>query len=879
MVLAGSSGKPKGVKGSQRGTLNRLRWGWRQFPYAPDEVCCQKTSLNFVDHVAELFAPLLQGVPSVILADRLFRDRGASAFAQALARHRVSRLLVIPSLLQALLQDNVAAEALAGLRYCFSSGESLPADVAKVFRRFCPDGELVNFYGSSETSADASFKIVAAGEEEAINIGLPLDNVHIVIADDQDRACAAGVTGQLLVAGDALALGYQGQSEEEERRFAYLDPDGQGSRRYFRSGDLGHWLANGEIVLAGRHDQQLKINGQRIEPGEIEAALRGHEQVVEALVRLDADQSGLEAFVAARGELDARTLREHLGRSLPQALLPQRFYQLEQLPRLASGKLDRRGVTAEVGRLLPYERYAVGSGLPSEREQRLLREVERIAQLPVGTVGLDQDFFQLGFDSFRLIRLAEALGDAFSVKASPADFYRHATPRKWLESQGLAAMLAAAPADLPVGDEPIAVVGMAGVFPGADDLDSFWQQLRDGADLISETPAERWRWQDYAGQPGGEALRWGGFIKDIDKFSPAFFGLSPLEAEFMDPQHRVFLESAWHALEDAGYPPRSLPERDVGVFVGVSSMDYAGKLMLSADVDPLANFGNGHSMLANRVSYLLNLTGPSLAIDTACSGSLVAIHEAIKAIRSGDCRWALAGGVNILLEPRVTQAMGKARMLSSQGRCKTFSSDADGYVRGEGAGVLVLKTLKQALADRDQIYGVIRASGVNHGGRSNSMTAPNPQAQSDLICQVYRRAGIQANQVSYIETHGTGTPIGDPIEVNALKEVWQRVGKTSGTEARCALGAVKSNIGHLEAAAGIAGAIKTLLCLKHRTLVKNLHGGAVNEHINLHDSPFYLLQDSVPWPSQDGKPRLAGVSSFGIGGTNAHLLFEEFIHA
>lgn len=312
------------------------------------------------------------------------------------------------------------------------------------------------------------------------------------------------------------------------------------------------------------------------------------------------------------------------------------------------------------------------------------------------------------------------------------------------------------------------------------------------------------------------------------------------------------------------------------MFVGVSSMDYAGKLMINGEVDPLANFGNGHSMLANRVSYLLDLTGPSVAIDTACSSSLVAIHEGVKAIRNGDCRWALVGGVNILLEPRITLAMGKAKMLSPEGRCKTFAADADGYVRGEGAGVLVLKTLKQALADNDQIHGVIRGSAVNHGGRANSMTAPNPQAQADLVHQLYQRVGISPDQVSYIETHGTGTPIGDPIEINALKEAWQRGGYQPASGARCALGALKSNIGHLEAAAGIAGAIKLLLCLKHKTLVKNLHCARTNPYIDLQDSPFYLLEDSGPWLTDSTRPRMAGLSSFGIGGTNAHLLFEEF---
>ncbi|UWF47087.1 amino acid adenylation domain-containing protein [Pseudomonas sp. N3-W] len=882
IYTSGSSGSPKGVKGSQRGTLNRLQWGWQAFPYGEQELCCQKTSLNFVDHVAELFAPLLQGITTVIFPDRRLREGGAAAFLQVVEQHRITRMVVIPSLLRAMLQEPVAATALRSLRYCLSSGEPLSADLAKAFFALCPQSALINVYGSSEMSADATFKRITPGAEEQINIGHELDNVRVVIVDEQDRPCATGVTGQLLVAGAALALGYIGQGNEHDQRFALLDLDGSGIRRYFRSGDLGYRLANGEIVLSGRHDQQVKVKGQRVELGEIETALRGHASVVEALVKQGGEDAGLEAFLTLNAPLDGHTLREHLGRTLPLYMVPNRYYELARLPRLASGKVDRLSLSEANARLLPYEsQQAPGSGdacVVSGHEARVLQVVAHILQVPASELSLDQDFYQLGFDSFRFVRLADALNAAFGVNSSPADFYRHGTPRKWLASQALHSPDKGQESERTSSafDEPIAVVGMAGVFPGADDLSRFWQQLYDGNDLVSETPAARWRWQDYADQPGGDALRWGGFINDVDKFSPGFFGLSPLEAEFMDPQHRLFLESAWHALEDAGYAPRTLPEREVGVFVGVSSMDYAGKLMINGEVDPLANFGNGHSMLANRVSYLLDLTGPSVAIDTACSSSLVAIHEGVKAIRSGDCRWALVGGVNILLEPRITLAMGKARMLSPQGRCKTFSADADGYVRGEGAGVLVLKTLKQALADNDQIHGVIRGSAVNHGGRANSMTAPNPQAQTDLVHQLYQRVGVRPDQVSYIETHGTGTPIGDPIEINALKEAWQRGGYQPASEARCALGALKSNIGHLEAAAGIAGAIKLLLCLKHKTLVKNLHCTHKNPHIDLQDSPFYLLENSGPWLTDSANPRMAGLSSFGIGGTNAHLLFEEF---
>ncbi|MGU8077189.1 amino acid adenylation domain-containing protein [Burkholderia pyrrocinia] len=896
IYTSGSSGRPKGVKGSARGTLNRLEWGWRQFPFAADEVGCQKTSLNFVDHVAELFSPLLRGVPTLIVDERLLRERGAVAWLAALRERRVSRLVVIPSLLRVLLREPGAADALAALRLCVSSGEPLPRDLATQFFRCCPDAQLVNLYGSSEMSADATCKHVAPDEEGPVSIGAPIDGARVLVIDDAGKICAPEVEGELLVGGRVLADGYFGDAPG----FVRLDPDGTGARRYFRSGDLGYRRANGELVLLGRRDRQMKINGQRIEPGEIETALRAHDAVMDAVVVRGADPVALEAYLEMRAAAHGGDLRDHLARALPRYMLPGRFHRVDALPRLPSGKIDRARVRAAPGELLPFaqDEAAPETRAAADAEARALEIVAGLANVSVDTLDAGQDFHQLGFDSFRFVQLADALNQAFGTQGTPADFYRHATVRAWLkhcgaapaavpradvfpgpgvraESAGPGAALAGPRAGPTVAaDEPIAVIGMAGALPGCDDLAHFWRHMMNGTDLVTEAPAARWRWQDYVGRPGGDALRWGGFLSDVDKFSPGFFGLSPLEAEFMDPQHRLFLEAAWHALEDAGYAPRSLPERAIGVFVGVSSMDYASTLMGRPEVDPLANFGNGHSMLANRVSYLFDLQGPSVAIDTACSSSLVAIHEGIKAIRNGDCRWALVGGVNVLLEPRITLAMGKARMLSPRGRCRTFAADADGYVRGEGVGALLLKPLRDALADGDPIHALIRGSAVNHGGRANSMTAPNPAAQAALIAGLYRRLGVRPGEVGYIETHGTGTPIGDPIEVNALKEVW-RDDRTARPE-RCALGAVKSNLGHLEAAAGIAGALKVLLCLRHRTLVPNLHCAQPNPSIALSDTPFYLPSGAEPWQHEGAGPRRAGLSSFGIGGTNAHVLFEEF---
>ncbi|MCQ4167656.1 SDR family NAD(P)-dependent oxidoreductase, partial [Tahibacter harae] len=450
------------------------------------------------------------------------------------------------------------------------------------------------------------------------------------------------------------------------------------------------------------------------------------------------------------------------------------------------------------------------------------------------------------------------------------------------------ASIAAAPAA--AQREPVAIVGMSGRFPQADDLAAFWQNLISGRDSIEEIPVSRWDWRVIHGDSQTEANRshskWGGFIAGADEFDPLFFGISPREAMLMDPQQRLLLQHAWAAIEDAGHAPRSLSGSDTGVFIGTGSSGYceiAGRS--SGVIESYSSTGSVPSVGPNRLSYFLNLHGPSEPIETACSSALVAVHRAVRAIHAGDCSMALAGGVNTLPTPVGHISFSKAGMLSEDGRCKTFSAQANGYVRGEGVGVLLLKRLSAAQADGDRIYAVIRGSAENHGGRANSLTAPNPKAQADLLRQAYRESGIDVRTVGYIEAHGTGTPLGDPIEINALKSAFQSLYLDSGSavveSAHCGLGSVKTNIGHLEMAAGAAGLIKVLLQLQHGQLAPSLHCAEINPYIELDGTPFRLVREAQPWPvlhdaQGQALPRRAGVSSFGFGGVNAHVVLEEY---
>ncbi len=426
--------------------------------------------------------------------------------------------------------------------------------------------------------------------------------------------------------------------------------------------------------------------------------------------------------------------------------------------------------------------------------------------------------------------------------------------------------------------EPIAIVGMGCRFPGsANNPDLFWENLRDGVDSITDIPASRWDASELydpdPDAPGKIATLWGGFIDDVDRFEPQFFGISPREAVTMDPQQRLMLEVSWEALENAGYAPDKLSGSKSGVFVGICNNDYA-QMILGGDTeffDMYVSTGGAHSVASGRISYILGLQGPAVSVDTACSSSLVAIYMAVQSLRNGECRMALAGGVNVILAPEVTVTLSKANMMASDGRCKTFDASADGFVRSEGCGVVVLKRLSDALADGDQILAVIRGAAINQDGRSNGLTAPNGPSQVAVIREALADAGLEPHEVSYIETHGTGTSLGDPIEVQALGAA---LGKGRPAGRPLMIGSVKTNIGHLESAAGVAGLIKLVLSLQHREIPPHLHFNQPSPYIPWDELPVTVPTARTPWEVKDGR-RIGGLSSFGFSGTNVHLIVEE----
>ncbi|MDQ0059020.1 SDR family NAD(P)-dependent oxidoreductase [Paenibacillus harenae] len=431
----------------------------------------------------------------------------------------------------------------------------------------------------------------------------------------------------------------------------------------------------------------------------------------------------------------------------------------------------------------------------------------------------------------------------------------------------------------------IAIIGVAGRYPQADNLQQFWENLKSGKDSITEVPAERWDQAAFfdadKSKKGKSYTKWGGFVNDVDKFDPLFFNISPKEAEMTDPQERLFLETVYHMLEDAGYTKSKIEKRPIGVYVGVMYGEYQLYGAEQAKKGHIIGVSTSYASIANRISYNFNLSGPSLALDTMCSSSLTSIHLASESLRRGETEMAIAGGVNVSIHPNKYLVLAQGRYASSDGRCRSFGEGGDGYVPGEGVGAVLLKPLSKAIEDGDHIHAVIKGTSINHGGKTNGYTVPNPNAQSAVIADALQKAGVDAKTISYMEAHGTGTSLGDPIEITGLAKAF---GHRADEQPFCSIGSAKSNIGHLESAAGIAGITKVLLQMKHRQLVPSLHADTVNPNIDFEQTPFYLQRELADWHQpvmiRNGReitvPRRAGVSSFGAGGSNAHIVLEEY---
>ena len=753
------------------------------------------------------------------------------------------------------------------------------------------------------------------GAVEFMDVGLPVPGCQVRVVDDagnvvggddagrivgDGRDGGAPQVGRIEVRGPNVAAGYHGDPTATAEVFV----DG-----WLRTGDLGFLRDGGRLCVTGRAKDVVFVNGRTFHAADLEEVVAGTAGLPAgrvAVIGCSDHDSGAERIVvfvqwagtmapsadaaAVLGEVAARIVAATGHDQVRVLPVPAGAF-----PRTTSGKLRRprlrqryaagdfaaveqrwAATTPPTSAIAPTMSTVAGGGSRDEVE-RVVRAVwAQVLRRPADQIGVHERFSTLGGSSLQAMEVLAGLEDAFGRELDPAELRERATVAALADhllapvqdgslkparpASGPAAAAAAGPAD------GVAIIGLACRFPGADSPDEFWRQLLDGRDSVGEIPPQRWRTVE------GETARWGAFLDDPAGFDAGFFGMSDTDADHADPHARIFLELAHEALERAGYAGPRRHGRRVGVFAAVGESGYTELLRADSDVtgEPAALVGNLRNLIPARVAQALDLTGPAIAVDTACSSALVALHLAVRSLRERECDLAVVGGVNLNLTPTGHRLLAAAGALSATGRCRVFAADADGFVPGEGGAALVLARVDDARAAGDGLLALVRGTAVNNDGRSLSLLAPNPLRQREVVAQAYRDSGVDPTIVSYVEAHGTGTELGDPVEVRSLAYAFPP--RPDGRPRL--LGSVKSNLGHLLNAAGMPALVKVILALRHRQLPPSLHVGTPSPRLDLAGAGFEVATGAQDWVDDDG-PLTAGVNAFGFGGTNAHAILQE----
>ncbi len=884
IYTSGSTGKPKGVMIEHKNMLNILDYFIHKFHNNNVTKLVSATTFCFDVSVHEFFLPLFTGMELHVLDKNTAKD--PIGFAEYVNNVHPDIIQGTPSMLINLAEYLEPNPKLS----IISAGEGFPEQLKE--KLFKITDKVWNAYGPTETTIFSSLKRI--NRDEKINIGRPIQNTTMYILDDKLNPLPVGVAGELYIGGYGLGRGYLHRDKltndryienpfvtEEEMLHEY-------NLKLYKTGDIAKRLENGEIDCVGRADSQIKLRGNRIEIGEIEACISKHPDIKQCIVIYFENSSTqyLAVYYVSDRKISNKLFFDYLQKLLPLYMIPSFFVKLEKIPMTANGKVNKKVLpnpeSKKAEKKLDTRHY-------TELSLALMDIWENVLQ--TNNFTLDDRFFEIGGNSLKLIAVQAEIKKKMNLTLKITDLFTYSTISelsKFIAELGkVAAPKQSAGKDKKsYSSEPIAIIGISGAFASKKNITEYWNALMAGEEAISfldddeilklGVQEELLKNKNY--------IRACGKMNGVEGFDPGFFNISPRDAVNMDPQIRHFIEHAWKALEDSGYL-KYRSKHSIGIFAGAGESLYLIKVLLKnseilSNVSTWELFNNSSNckVIATKTSYLLDLYGPSIYMNTACSTSLVAVIEACNNLISGNCDMAVAGGVTLALPQDYGYVYKEGAIFSKDGHCRTFDKSSSGTIFGDGVGTFVMKRLSDAIKHNDNIYAVVKGFGINNDGqRKVGFTAPSVKGQIECIKEAQINASLNSEDIGYVECHGTGTLLGDPIEIQALKEAFleNRKKEAEGWKENCYIGSVKANIGHTDTAAGAASLAKICMMFKEGVIPPQINYKSPNPKIDFNDTPFKITTEKLNWKIDEDSRRIAGISAFGIGGTNAHIILEE----
>lgn len=888
IYTSGTTGVPKGVRIAHHSICNTLTHLEYNFPLAKEDVYLSKTPITFDVSMTELLGCFFGSGKLLVTEQSDLRD--SNELIQIINKFGVTHMNMVPTMLGLFFDrfDTGLSNEVSSLKYLFVGGEAISFNQVNRFKELGITCQLINMYGPAEASVWCSFKNLSGSN--SVNIGKPFGGALFYILDNELNQVPIGVTGELYISGPFLAQSYQGKTDLTEQKFLnnpFYKPEVHSKyhNKMYRTGDICRYNSDLDIEFFGRIDSQIKFHGIRFELAELDSLLRKHKSVEESysmLMKADSGNLNLYSFVASKSKIDTEVLKDYLQAHLPHSLLPSFIYQFRELPRNTSNKVDINKLIS-LAKEKPVSNEALS--LPNEIEAKLI-EIWR-ANLGRAEISLDDNFFDLGGHSVSLIKVTYEISTHFDVELPITTMFEnpsirslaslllskngnsnakaHATPRHKSEKKKKTS-------------HDIAIVGMSVNVPGATELETFLKNIKENKVSIHQYTDDELRSLGVDEQTinDDKYIKVKGRIQGADCFDAGFFGYAPSDVNKMSPQLRVLYKSSVHALDDAGYN-FSIGSNDLGIFVSASD-DFLwyqrqfGNQDFDVSYDSFTKSTN--HFMATRLAYSLNANGPAINVLTACSSSLSTVHSAIQSLILEECSTALAGGVTIELPLEGGYWHETGMMFSHDGICRPFDSKATGTVFSHGLGMVVLKRLSDAIEAKDDIYAVIKGSAINNDGSDKvGFLSPSIKGQQDVIKKSIAKSGICPTDIGYLEAHGTGTKLGDPIEIQAFANA---IGLDNTEGLKCAIGSIKANIGHTDTAAGVVGLIKLALCLKNKILPGLANLETVNENLDLANGALYFNRETKFWEVESKRSRIGCVNSLGVGGTNVHMVLEEF---